>query len=191
MHLPAPIISILLLFAHGSAASLQKPVILHTTPTRTTFLTSLSSPRYPPSKYILAPREPEPDPQQTCVNSGEGNSGCNNSGINNSGTDNSGINNCGTGHSGVGEGCDSNGNPTTTYSIAPGSAATAVDGSGYTTVLSGPTSTVTVVVNGSDRRTDCAYWKSQGYTCSGAGRIVGGVGVVLGVAAGVGVWLVV
>lgn len=135
-----------------------------------------------------------------CVNSGTGNTGCNNSGIDNSGTNNSGINNCGTNHSGIGEGCgnDDNGNGnsgvTTGQVLTAGATATAVGDNAYTTTLTGPTSTVTVVVNGDHRRVDCAYWEAQGFVCSGApsrGLEKGVAMAVVGVAATVGAWLVI
>jgi len=170
-----------------------------------------SAPLASPPSYLLLPspnaelkaRDASPEPQQTCANSGSGNSGCSNSGINNSGTANSGINNCGTNLSGVGEGCSGNNGDANTYTststvvnanayVAPtGTFVIAAGATGYTTTLTGPTSTVTMVGDRRNRRTDCAYWQSQGYVCSGAsvGRRIS-LGV-LGAAVAAGVWWVV
>ncbi|KAL7269419.1 hypothetical protein RUND412_007926 [Rhizina undulata] len=130
--------------------------------------------------------ESDLEPRTDCENSGIGNTGCNNSGIGNSGTSNSGIGNCGVNLSGVGEGCSSS-----AYADSAGTGtATAAADVYYTTTLTGPTSTVTVVVNGRNRRTDCAYWRAQGYTCSGAAESFGGRNWGL-LAAAWGVWAVV
>ncbi|KAA8899487.1 hypothetical protein FN846DRAFT_171833 [Sphaerosporella brunnea] len=175
-------------------------------PTKTTPLAS--------SSYFPAPSlsDPElkprvaaalPEPQETCANSGYGNTGCNNSGINNSGTSNSGINNCGTGLSGIGEGgcasaaADSLYTSLTTTVTAGATVVVAVGAqttftAGYTTTLVGPSATVTVYgADGRNRRTDCAYWRAQGYTCSGAGMVKGKLAAAVGVAVAVGAWGVV
>ncbi|KAI5785200.1 hypothetical protein FPQ18DRAFT_352220 [Pyronema domesticum] len=132
----------------------------------------------------LLPRAPVPEPAATCDNSGSGNSGCGNSGIGNTGTSNSGINNCGTNLSGIGEGCGDS-----SSSSGQGTTTVATDAA-YTTTLIGPTSTVTVVADRNNRRTDCAYWRAQGYVCSGAGAVKAALGVV-GAAAMGAVWVVV
>ena len=128
-----------------------------------------------------------PSPQQTCANSGSGNSGCANSGISNSGTSNSGINNCGTGLSGVGDGC---GSSSGVVSVA---SQTAVGAGAYTATLTGPTSTITVVLDAQHRRSDCAYWEAQGYKCAGAAGVRPGLGGALAaaVAVAVGGWVLV
>ncbi|KAI5849117.1 hypothetical protein BZA05DRAFT_83199 [Tricharina praecox] len=142
-----------------------------------------------------------PDPQETCENSGTGNTGCNNSGINNTGTNNSGINNCGTGQSGIGEGCDDDDDSTVTFvgvtttvnggAVVIAAAATNTDATVYTTILTGATSTVTLIGDGRNRRVDCAYWEAQGYVCSGAvGKSVSLLAVALA-AVVTGAWLVV
>ena len=127
-----------------------------------------------------------PSPQQTCANSGTGNSGCANSGINNSGTSNSGISNCGTGLSGVGDGCGAS-----SGAVFVVSQTAAVGAGAYTATLTGPTSTVTVVLDAQHRRSDCAYWEAQGYRCSGAARVRAGLGGALVAAVAGGGWVLV
>jgi len=174
--------------------------------------TSLGGPSATPLRVPAAELKPRaaaavaaPEPQQTCENSGVGNTGCNNSGINNTGTGNSGINNCGTGQSGVGAGCDDDGGSnsntvafvgvTTTVNggtVVIAAGATNVGATVYTTTLTGAASTLTLVADGRSRRVDCAYWQAQGYVCSGAvGRRSTRLLVTGLVAVGTGAWLVV
>lgn len=178
-------------------------------PTRTTS----SSISLAPEAAYLAPRSPaaspaaspEAAPQATCVNAGSGNVGCNNSGIGNTGTSNSGINNCGTGQSGVGVGCyNADGVYTTIWAVAatpvvvvspavvetPVYTPTVTPINVIATTLTGEGSMYTVI--GLDAaRGDCAYWRSQGFRCSGAGKVGSAVGLAGVIAAGLGAWLVV
>ncbi|TGZ79557.1 hypothetical protein EX30DRAFT_342196 [Ascodesmis nigricans] len=165
---------------------------------------------------LLAPHLPSttaiavPNPDDDCPNSGYDNSGCNNSGIRNSGTSNSGIENVGTGNSGiqnigtgnsgirncgvnqsgVGEGCTGDEDweeigiwvPTTTFPPV-------------VTVTNVAIGAVVTVTRGAvvGRRTDCAYWRAQGYTCDagvkeGVERGVLTGAVLVGVLGAVGGW---
>ncbi|KAI5812921.1 hypothetical protein BZA77DRAFT_322624 [Pyronema omphalodes] len=171
----------LTIISSALSAAVPDPSSVNTAPTIPAPPVARPLPATPPSAEFpngvplvdLLPRAPVPEPATTCDNSGSGNSGCGNSGIGNTGTSNSGINNCGTNLSGIGEGCgdsNSSGNVQGTATVAADAA--------YTTTLIGPTSTVTVVADRNHRRTDCAYWRSQGYVCSDAGAVRAALGVV-------------
>ncbi|KAH8154035.1 uncharacterized protein LAJ45_01802 [Morchella importuna] len=122
-------------------------------------------------------------PQTTCApNSGTDNTGCGNSGTGNSGTGNSGICLSGTGESGVGD-CSNAAEAVATSVYVLQTATTiylvstvTVEGNSVVTTVqsvfaAGATATQTIVVDdGRYSRPGCAYWRTQGYICSAAGR---------------------
>lgn len=124
-----------------------------------------------------------PTPQTTCApNSGTSNTGCGNSGVGNSGTGNSGVCLSGTGESGVGD-CSVAAEAVATSVYVLQSATTVflvstvtVEGASVVTTVqsvfqAGATATQTIVVDdGRYNRPGCAYWRTQGYVCSDAGR---------------------